>query len=101
MTPYASKQVVRIHQIKIFAGAVPAQAPSGLRNTFDANIKVYQSKNKILLSEEATVSIFTVEGKPVYKGLTKSIDVSTFSKGIYIVRAINKEGKMQNTKILL
>jgi len=101
MTPYASKQVVRIHQIKVFAGAVPTEAPSGLRNTFDANIIVYQSKNKILLSEEATVSIFTVEGKPVYKGFTKSIDVSAFSKGIYIVRAVNGEGKTQNTKILL
>lgn len=99
--PYAAQQVVRIHQIVIYSGTVPDTAPSGLRNNYAANIKIYLSGKTIKLSEESAVNIFTVEGKPVFNGLTETIDVSNFSKGIYIVKAINKEGKIQNTKIIL
>ncbi|HET7733488.1 MAG TPA: T9SS type A sorting domain-containing protein, partial [Paludibacter sp.] len=106
MTPLAQKQTVRIHQIKVFSNIIPTVAPgpkiiSGVRNVNADVIKIYKSGNNIVLGEEANVELYTVEGKKIFKGLTKQIDVSGFSKGIYIIKAVANDGKIQNKKIII
>lgn len=104
MTPYDQKQTVRVHQIQVFSNVIPTVAPganviSGVHAVNTNNIKIYLSGKNILLSEEANVELYSIEGKKLYKGLTKQVDVTGFSKGIYIIKAVDANGKIQNKKI--
>ena len=99
MTPYAQKQVVRIHQIKIFSGVVPTVAPNAVTKTQVNNIKIHLRGTSIVLSEICNVDIYTVEGKKLYTGNTDRVNVAAFSKGVYIIRTIDIHGKLQNMKI--
>lgn len=100
-TPYAQKQVVRIHQIKVFSGIVPTEAPSAVNISTVNAVSIYRTGMNILLSETCDVDVYTVEGKNVFRGNTDKVDVSNFAKGIYIVKAVDKNGLVQNRKIML
>lgn len=103
MTPYDQRQTVRVHQIKVFSGIEPTKAPGALlsanKNISYNNIRIYLSKNQIMLSEIADVELYSIEGKKLYKGNTDKVNVAAFSKGVYIIRAIDINGKVQNKKI--
>ncbi len=104
MTPLAMWQTVRIHQIVIYSGAVPTQAPvpTVVNSIYAENgIKVYLRGQNIVLSEQAYAELYSVEGKRVFKGTTDNIDVSNYSKGIYIVKVTNSFGKVQIRKIAI
>jgi len=100
-SPLAQKQTVRVHQIKVFSAVIPTEAPSAVSAVNANNIKIYLSGNNIVLGEEANVELYTVEGKKMYKGLTKLVDVTGFSKGVYIIKATDSNGKIQNKKIII
>jgi len=103
MTPYAQKQVVRIHQIKVFAGAVPTQAPTlpdGIQLPLTNSIIAYVSARSILLSEQANFELYTYDGKKLLIGCSNKIDVSQMPKGIYILKASNEYGRTQKKIIL-
>jgi len=100
-SPYAQQQVVRIHQIKIFSGIIPENAPNAINIPSANTMKIYLLSNNICLSEKATVELYNFEGKQIYKGQTDKVDVSKLSKGIYIIRATNSAGLIQNKKIAL
>lgn len=99
-TPYAAQQVVRIHQIKVYSGVVPTSAPNAVQTPQYESIKVYLSEKNIILSEIANVEVYSYDGKRVFKGISDKIDVSSFTRGVYIVKAISASGKAQ-TKIVL
>lgn len=99
--PLAQQQVVRIHQIKVFSGVIPTQAPSAVASLQANSIKIFLSGKNIILSEDAAVELYSVEGKKVFKGFTKQVDVSGLSRGIYIIRAIDTDGRIQNKKIMI
>lgn len=104
MTPLAQKQVVRVHQIKVFSNVIPTVAPipptlTGLRNVNVNNIKVHFSNNSIVLSEEANVELYSVTGQQLYKGFTNKIDAAKLNKGVYIIKTTDSEGKPGNSKI--
>lgn len=100
-SPYAQQQVVRIHQIRVFSGIIPDNAPNAISNPLENALKVYVSGNNIVISEKANVELYTSEGKRIYKGQTDMIDISGKSKGIYILRTTNSEGKIQTNKIVI
>ncbi len=104
MTPLAQKQVVRVHQIKIYSGVIPTVAPippalTGLKNVNINNIKVHYANNSIVLSEEANVELYSVTGQQLYKGFTNKIDAGKLNKGVYIIKTTDTEGKPGNNKI--
>jgi hypothetical protein len=61
---------------------------------------VYLSGKNIILSETANVEVYSYDGKRVFKGISDKIDVSNFTRGVYIVKAHSASGKAQ-TKIVL
>lgn len=91
-SPYAQQQDVRIHQIKIFSGVDAPQAPNAVKKVTEDAIKIYRSENGIVLSETADVEILSYDGKMMYKGTTNTVNATNFSKGVYIVKAISKNG---------
>jgi len=99
--PLSQYQTVRIHQIKVFSGVIPTEAPSAVQTVNADAIKIYLSDKNIILATEAKVEVYAVAGNRVYKGFTKKVDVSNLSRGIYIVKAIGINGRIQNTKIIL
>ena len=101
LTPYAQKQVVRIHQIKVFSGIVPETAPSGIKNNQEYQLNIFKTDSKIVLSEMANVELVSIEGKMIFKGKTNEIGVENLSKGVYVVRAKSDDGRLKNQKIIL
>jgi len=101
MTPYAQCQTVRVHQIRVFSNVIPTVAPSAVAQVNANHIKIYLSGRNIVLSEAAQVEIYSIEGSRIYKGYSNQIDASAYSKGIYIIKATDSEGKLQNKKIIL
>ena len=101
MTPFASRQVVRIHQIKIFSGVVPTEAPSAVRNPSDFFLHIYRSGNNIAISEVAKVEVFAINGKKMFAGETNLINARNFDKGVYLIKATGADGRVQNQKIIL
>jgi len=99
--PLEQRQTVRIHQIKVFSGVIPTEAPSAVASVNANNLKIYLSENNIILSENAKVEMYSIVGKRVFSGVTNKIDVSNFNKGIYIIKAVDSEGKIQNKKIAI
>ena len=101
MTPYDQRQTVRIHQIKVYSNIIPTEAPAAVTSVINDIFKIHLSNQNILLSTEANVELFSLDGKKVFKGYTKLVDVSSFNRGIYIIRAIGNDGKIQNKKIAI
>jgi len=101
MTPFASRQVVRIHQIKIFSGVVPTEAPSAVRNPSDFFLHIYRSGDNIAISEVAKVEVFAINGKKMYSGTTNLINAHNFERGVYLIKATGADGRVQNQKIIL
>jgi len=99
--PLSQYQTVRIHQIKVFSGVVPTEAPSAVPSVKNDIFKIYLKDKKINLALEANVELYSFDGKRVYKGYTKEVDVSGLNQGVYIVRATGKSGNVQNKKIVL
>lgn len=102
MTPYDQKQTVRIHQIKVFAGAVPTSAPNvnGLKSTVNSKINVIVADNAVNLSESADYVIYSYDGKHLLAGKSNKIDVSKLNKGIYILKLSNENGQLQKKIVL-
>ena len=107
MVPYDQKQTVRVHQIQVFSNIIPTVAPvvvatpNALASVNMNNIKIYLSENNIVLSEDANVEIYSIQGQKLYKGFTRKVDASGYSKGIYIIKTIDTAGKLQNKKIMI
>lgn len=99
-TPYAQKQVARIHQIKIFSGVDAPEAPSAVKSIVADAVKITLSNKNILLSEMAKVEIYSYDGRKLYNATTNKINVSNFQKGLYIVKAIGTSGKSQRKIVL-
>src|SRR5690606_22827004 len=72
-TPLAQKQVVRIHQIKIFGGVVPTEAPSNVTTAIDKFVNIYRSGNSIRLTETVDIELYTLGGKVIFAGNTDRI----------------------------
>ncbi|MDD3322539.1 MAG: T9SS type A sorting domain-containing protein [Paludibacter sp.] len=100
-SPYASQQVVRIHQIKIFSGMIPESAPNAVFNPNSNEIQYSISGNTIRFSDEFNVELYNILGKQLLNKKTKSIDISSIDKGIYILRVTDDNGKRLNKKIRL
>lgn len=105
MTPLATWQTARIHQILIYSGVVPTQAPTiqtAVKQVYaDNGIKVYRNGENIELSQQAYAELYSVEGKQLFKGIVSRIDVSGYVRGIYMIKTRNSEGKLMVTKIAL
>ena len=101
INPLAQRQVARIHQIKIYSGVIPESGPNSVRNTSANFMKIYRSGSEIILSETANVELYSYDGKKIFSGSTSRINISNVPQGVYVVRAINQEGKIQNQKITL
>ena len=99
-SPFASKQVVRIHQIRIYSGVDAPDAPTGVKNVIADAIKINLSNKELVLSELAKVEIFSYDGKRLFNATSDRIDVSNFSKGLYIVKATGASGKSQKKIVL-
>lgn len=100
-SPYAQQQVVRIHQIRIYSGVVPTTSPNAVNSTIVNNLKIYRSGDQIVISEKVNAELFNIVGKKVYAAETNKIDINGFEKGVYILKARNSIGKIQNQKIVL
>lgn len=100
MTPYAQRQVARIHQIKVFSGVVPTEAPSAVRNPSEFFLHIYRSGDNIAISEVAKVEVFAINGKKMFAGETNMINARNFEKGVYLIKATAADGRVQNQKIL-
>lgn len=98
--PFASRQVARIHQIRIFSGIIPLSAPSSVSNPSAMFLQIYRSGDHIVLSEIAQVEVYTLSGKKMFAGKTNLIQARHFAKGVYLVKATDANGKVQNQKIL-
>jgi hypothetical protein len=98
---YGQQQVARIHQIKIFSGVVPETAPNAIKDNKVYPISIYKSSEKIILSEPAQVSVISIDGKLVYNGFCKEINMKDFSKGVYAIRATSEDGRTKTQKIVL
>lgn len=101
MTPYAQRQVARIHQIKVFSGVVPTEAPSAVRNASEFFLHIYRSGDNIAISEVAKVEVFAINGKKMFAGETNMINARNFEKGVYLIKATAADGRVQNQKIIL
>lgn len=105
MTPYAQRQAVRVHQIKVFSGIVPTTAPkpisSGVESIFENKIKYTLNEGSIILPEEMDVEIFSISGQKIYSNLTNQVSTSNFRKGIYVLKLKDKNGYSQSSKIKL
>ncbi|MEI8085285.1 MAG: T9SS type A sorting domain-containing protein [Paludibacter sp.] len=105
-TPLAAQQTVRVHQIKVFSNVIPTKAPivavpTAVASVNANSIKIYLSEKNIVLSETAKVELYSIDGKTVFKGYTNKIDAAGFNRGIYIIRAVDNDGKIQNKKIAI
>jgi hypothetical protein len=100
MTPYGSKQVVRIHQIKVFSGVDAPEAPSAVKRVVADAIKIRLSNRNLVLSEMSTVDIYSYDGKKLVSATGDKIDVSSFSKGLYIIKAVGTSGITQKKIVL-
>lgn len=99
-TPYASKQVVRVHQIKVFSGIVPTVAPNNVTTATESFVNIYRSGNSIRLTETVDVELYTLGGKVIFAGNTDRIELAGMSQGVYIVKARALDGRVQNQKII-
>ena len=100
-------QPVRIHQIKVysaFTGAEMAQKiqeATGVHGTTDECFYVRKEGLELCASEECSMELYTVEGKQIRRVQGKKMGVSDLDKGIYILKAINSDGIVKNTKLSL
>ena len=100
-------QPVRIHQIKVysaFTGAEMAQKiqeATGVHGTTDECFYVRKEGLELCASEECSMELYTVEGKQIRRVQGKKMGVSDLDKGIYILKAINSDGIVKNTKFSL
>lgn len=100
LTPYSSRQVVRIHQIKVYSGVVPTEAPNSVATATENFVNIYRSGNSIRLTETVDVELFTLDGKIIFAGNTDRIELAGMAQGVYIVKARALDGRVQNQKII-
>jgi hypothetical protein len=98
---YAYLQTVRIHQIKVYSGTIPENAPNAVITPVTGQIGLTISDKKLNLSEISDVQLFGYDGRRIYNGTTDQIDISNISKGIYIIKATSSSGKSLTKKITL
>ena len=96
LAPLSALQVVRIHQIRIFSNVVPAEAPNAVAKQFVNTINYSRSGNTLRFDAETEVEIYSIEGRSVYRAVNNVFDLSSLKKGIYIIKANNKDGVLQS-----
>lgn len=96
VNPLAKLQVVRIHQIRIFSGVVPAEAPNSVSKTNANKLSYQRNGNTLSFDAETELEIISLEGKSVYRKVDTIFDLSALKKGIYIIKARNNEGNLQS-----
>ncbi len=96
INPLAQRQVARIHQIRIFSNVVPAEAPNAVAKQFVNTINYSRSGNTLRFDAETEVEIYSIEGRSVYRAVNNVFDLSSLKKGIYIIKANNKDGVLQS-----
>lgn len=99
-TPYAQKQVARVHQIKIYSALDAPEAPTATKSIVADAVKINLLNKNIVLSEIAKVEIYSYDGRKLFAGTTNRIDVSEFGKGMYIIKAVGASGKSQKKIVL-
>lgn len=100
IVPTAQKQVARIHQIKIFSGVIPTEAPNAvIENSYSA--KMYRSGTAMLSNENGTFSVYTPEGRLVKTTEGNRIELGNLNKGIYILKLQSISGNTQVEKVIL
>lgn len=98
--PLAQKQVVRIHQIKIYSGVDAPEAPSAVKKVTVDAIKIRLANGQLILSEMASVDIFGYDGRKLFSGKGDKFDMTGFSKGLYIIKAAGNSGITQKKIVL-
>lgn len=98
--PLAQKQVVRIHQIKIYSGVDAPEAPNAVKRVTADAIKIRLANGQLILSEMASVDIFGYDGRKLFSGKGDKFDMTGFSKGLYIVKAAGNSGTTQKKIVL-
>ncbi|MCE1155469.1 MAG: T9SS type A sorting domain-containing protein [Bacteroidales bacterium] len=101
MTPYAQRQVARIHQIKIFSGVVPTEVPTATTPVYLNNVTAHFNGAEIVLSQVANAIVYSADGRICYEGRTGRIAASALTKGIYVVKMTDDEGNISRSKIRL
>ncbi len=99
-TPYAQQQVVRIHQIKIFSGVVPTVAPNAVRDVQNGSLTLSIAGRQLKLNETASIEIYSYEGKRILSANGNNFDLNNFSKGVYLIKASNENGRVFQKVIL-
>ncbi len=100
IVPTAQKQVVRIHQIKIFSGVTPTEAPNAvIENNY--NFRIYRSGNAMISTESGIFSVYTPEGKLIRTAQGDRIELGNLNKGIYILKMNSVNGNSQVEKVIL
>ena len=69
--------------------------------TTDECFYVRKEGLELCASEECSMELYTVEGKQIRRVQGKKMGVSDLDKGIYILKAINSDGIVKNTKFSL
>ena len=87
----------RIHNIQVFG--VPGPAELGILDPKIADITAYYVTNKglVIKGELYQASIFDLMGRMVKKSNTsgnQTIDLSNISDGVYILKGLNKDGRV-------
>ncbi len=64
-------------------------------------LKIIQVKKDIKFSGKAEYKVFTIHGKIIKSGISEDVDLNDLKSGIYIIRAISKQGEINTKKILI
>lgn len=99
--PLAQKQVVRIHQIKIFSGVTPTSGPNGLSGANKSEFIVYRSGNQMVSTERGNFELYTPEGKLIHTAQGDRIELGNITKGIYILKMNSVNGNQKVQKVIL
>jgi hypothetical protein len=93
---YTNDQVIRIHDLKIY-GSSTSGIGSVNKNVFD----LYVSNGELYSSENVSVEIYNIAGMLI-KSVKNihNISLQSLSSGVYVVKAVNSEGKILTQKIV-
>lgn len=99
--PLGQKQVVRVHQIKVFSGVVPEEAPSKVTQSYADNLSAFYNGQSIVVSQHADIEMYSAEGRLIYQGRGNVISANQFNQGIYILKMTDYDGRVSRQMIRL
>lgn len=104
VNPYGTWQVVRIHQIRVFAGvdgSTFANFTSNISDNTADGFDIFQRGNEICSTIESAIEIYTIDGTLIKQAEGKNVNVAELGKGIYLVKAKAQNGTVKTSKIAL